>query len=87
MNKMLMAVLAAAVLAASAYAAARTAEAEQAGGATANSTEPVAFTLKYRGLDAPDDPLSYRSYWGFGALLTRRSTTARRTSRLPTSGR
>jgi hypothetical protein len=24
------------------------------------------FDLAYRGLDTPDDPLSYRSYWGFG---------------------
>ncbi len=27
----------------------------------------VVFEMKYRGLSAPDDPLSYRSYWGFGA--------------------
>jgi hypothetical protein len=25
------------------------------------------FEMKYRGLSEPDDPLSYRSYWGFGA--------------------
>ena len=25
------------------------------------------FDLNYHGLDAPDDPLSYRAYWGFGA--------------------
>ncbi len=25
------------------------------------------FEMKYRGLSVPDDPLSYRSYWGFGA--------------------
>ena len=25
------------------------------------------FEMKYRGLSTPDDPLSYRSYWGFGA--------------------
>jgi hypothetical protein len=24
------------------------------------------FEMKYRGLSMPDDPLSYRSYWGFG---------------------
>jgi hypothetical protein len=23
--------------------------------------------MKYRGLSAPDDPLSHRTYWGFGA--------------------
>ncbi len=26
----------------------------------------VVFNLTYRGLDAPDDPLSYRAYWGWG---------------------
>ena len=25
------------------------------------------FDLNYHGLEAPDDPLSYRAYWGFGA--------------------
>lgn len=25
------------------------------------------FEMKYRGLDTPDDPLSYRSFWGFGS--------------------
>lgn len=24
------------------------------------------FEMKYRGLNVPDDPLSYRTYWGFG---------------------
>ncbi len=26
----------------------------------------IVFDLKYRGLDKPDDPLSYRSFWGWG---------------------
>jgi hypothetical protein len=25
------------------------------------------FEMKYRGLNVPDDPLSHRTYWGFGA--------------------
>jgi len=29
------------------------------------SDRPV-FEMKYRGLSKPDDPLSYRSFWGFG---------------------
>jgi hypothetical protein len=29
-------------------------------------TAAAVFELKYRGLSAPDDPLSYRSYWGWG---------------------
>lgn len=40
------------------------------GGATveqAQSPETVVFDLRYRGLSGPEDPLTYRSYWGFGA--------------------
>ena len=37
---------------------------------TAAVAEPpsgtAVFEMKYRGLTTPDDPLSYRSYWGFG---------------------
>ena len=39
------------------------------GEATSGVPEPhgaVVFDLQYRGFDTPDDPLSYRSYWGFG---------------------
>ncbi|MCU0916593.1 MAG: hypothetical protein MUC88_18835 [Planctomycetes bacterium] len=32
-----------------------------------SSPGAAVFEMKYRGLDAPDDPLSYRSYWGFGS--------------------
>lgn len=32
----------------------------------ASSPSGATFELTYRGLAAPDDPLSYRSYWGFG---------------------
>jgi hypothetical protein len=28
--------------------------------------ETAIFEMKYRGLDKPDDPLTYRSFWGFG---------------------
>jgi len=28
----------------------------------------IVFDLKYRGLDTPDDPLSYHSYWGWGGF-------------------
>ncbi len=38
--------------------------------ATAVSEPPygtAVFEMKYRGLSVPDDPLSYWSYWGFGA--------------------
>ncbi len=74
MDKTRIGVVLAAVLALGAYATVGAAgsgqpsggPAEQVVGTTTNSSEPVAFTLKYRGLDAPDDPLSYRSYWGFG---------------------
>jgi hypothetical protein len=38
--------------------------------ALAGAPEPppgaAVFEMKYRGLDTPGDPLSYRSYWGFG---------------------
>jgi hypothetical protein len=40
-----------------------------AGGSQGQLAPPAAttvFELKYRGLTAPDDPLSYNSYWGFG---------------------
>ncbi len=30
------------------------------------SAAAATFELSYRGLSAPDDPLSYRSFWGFG---------------------
>ncbi|MEN6575536.1 MAG: hypothetical protein ABFD90_04270 [Phycisphaerales bacterium] len=37
------------------------------GGATTEQTpETVVFDLRYRPLTAQDDPLSYRSFWGFG---------------------
>lgn len=34
--------------------------------AAAPASSAATFELTYRGLAAPDDPLSYRSYWGFG---------------------
>ncbi len=40
------------------------------GGAAAGqdpSPETVVFDLHYRGLSGPEDPLTYHSYWGFGA--------------------
>lgn len=40
------------------------------GGAAAEQAQPpetVVFDLHYHGLTGPEDPLSYRSYWGFGA--------------------
>jgi hypothetical protein len=43
---------------------------KQATEAAPSSPEPlpgaIVFEVKYRGLSKPDDPLSYRSYWGFG---------------------
>jgi hypothetical protein len=78
MNRIPLVIALAVVLTAGAYMVCRKAgpqrppvgAAEQAGGpageAAAPSAGPVVFTLSYRGLDAPDDPLSYRSFWGFG---------------------
>jgi hypothetical protein len=74
MNKKRIAVVLLAALAAGAYVFARetgsgrppAGSTEQVVGTATNLTEPVVFTLKYRGLDAPDDPLSYRAFWGFG---------------------
>ncbi len=34
--------------------------------AVSTVADETTFELKYRGLTAPDDPLSYRSFWGFG---------------------
>ncbi len=59
MKKALIAVLVLAVLGVGAYVVAHRSGPGRPPG-------PVAFDLKYRGLDTPDDPLSYRSYWGFG---------------------
>jgi len=36
-------------------------------GTTAEAPEAVAFDLHYRALTGQDDPLSYHSFWGFGA--------------------
>jgi hypothetical protein len=36
-------------------------------GVPAETPETVVFDMHYRGLSAPDDVLSYRSFWGFGA--------------------
>jgi hypothetical protein len=74
MNKRRIGVVLLAVLAAGTCVVARGTEssrpsassAEKTIEATTSANEPVVFTLKYRGLDAPDDPLSYHAFWGFG---------------------
>jgi hypothetical protein len=78
MNKTLVAVMLVAVLALGAYVVARklgpgrppAGPAQPAVETATDTPEPspgaVVFELKYHGFDTPDDPLSYRSYWGFG---------------------
>jgi len=39
-----------------------------AGRAQSPPAEPTVVELEYRGLTAPDDPLSYRSFWGWGGF-------------------
>jgi hypothetical protein len=78
MSRALIAVLLAALVAVGVYVVARrmgpsgppAGPAEPAVGAITDSPalspEPVVFAMKYRGFDTPDDPLSYRAFWGFG---------------------
>jgi hypothetical protein len=37
-------------------------------GAAESPPETVVFEMTYRALNKPDDPLSYRAYWGFGGI-------------------
>lgn len=61
MRKLSTLIVAAAVLVTAVHAA------EETPTASSSISGPTTFDLKYRGLSAPDDPLSYRSYWGFGS--------------------
>jgi len=71
MNRPQITVIILAVLAAGVPTVARAAGAPgQSGEVTTALPEPppggIVFDLKYRGLDTPDDPLSYHSFWGWG---------------------